>query len=235
MKLSSGEEKLGMAIFSSSSSLSIGTLHASFSGTLEYFILDFTMPGLSLATDVSASVAVLERFLPITVLKSNSEIPARNLIPSLLLFLRDPRNFTYRQHYLEVQQRGDTFNQVSMCCPGHIACQSHGDIPRLVQPVTILGKQVPQPTTMKAGTIDVDDVDEHIRTDKVELLRKRVHLSNKIGFLPGNILLHAVVSLKLVAKVLDMVHPRERVTIQKNGKNILSSPDLLTEHYTFCF
>ena len=84
----------GVKILSSISSPSIGNLHFWLSGTSEYFILAFTRLGDNLPTSTPTSAAMLAKFWPITVLKSSSEIPARNLILSFVLFLRDSRNLT---------------------------------------------------------------------------------------------------------------------------------------------
>ena len=92
-----------------------------------------------------------------------------------------------------MQAAGDAIKQVPVGSPRHLTCQSHRNIPGLVQPFTVFGEEIPQPTAMKAGTIDVDDGEENIRSDKMELLSKRVHLSNEFAFLSSDILPHAVV------------------------------------------
>ena len=124
----------------------------------------------------------------------------------------------------------DSFNEVPMGCPWQHIGQPHADIPGLIQALTGIAVQVPQPTTMKTGAVSINNCQENIRGSKVELLREGVHLTNEVALLHSNVLSHTIVRLQLVAKMLHCVNPWEGILIQKNGENVLPGPYMLAEH-----
>ena len=57
-----------------------------------------------------------------------------------------------------------------MSVPGDLKSMADSNIPCLVQALTIVGDDVPQSTSMKAYSIDVEDLHEDHGGDMVELL-----------------------------------------------------------------
>ena len=76
-----------------------------------------------------------------------------------------------------MQAVADALDQVPVGSPRHFTCQPNADIPGLEEAFTLLAVQIPQATAMKAGTVNVEDGQEHIRGGIVELLGKKIHLA----------------------------------------------------------
>ena len=98
--------------------------------------------------------------------------PSKKSDTKLVAPLKWPKEFHQPagKHHLQVQAVGDALDQVPVGSPWYFTGQPHADIPRLVEALTLLAEQIPQATAMKAGTVDVEDGQENIRSGIVELL-----------------------------------------------------------------
>ena len=74
-----------------------------------------------------------------------------------------------------------------------------------------------------------------MRVHIVKFLEERHDLSNELPSLLAQVHPHTVVQLQHVAQVLHLANPWQRNTIQQNGENILSVPNILGENETFGF
>ena len=84
---------------------------------------------------------------------------------------------------------GDVFYSVSMSGPRQVEDVPASHIPRCVKLLTTFSKYIPESRSIETSAIDVKDFHLNIRLSKMNILLKRIKLSNKLFPLDREILL----------------------------------------------
>ena len=101
--------------------------------------------------------------------------------------------------------------------------EDHPDcnIPAAIKFLTLRRVDIPGTRTIATSGVDVHKLGQDNRVSKVEFLQQGIYLSNELAPLLQDILAHGVVILQCIAKVLELVNPRQWVFIQLDWEQIL--------------
>ena len=123
---------------------------------------------------------------------------------------------------------GEWFYEVPVGTPVKVEDHPDCNIPAAIQFLTLSRVDIPGSRTIETSGVDVHKLGQDNRVSKVEFLQQGIYLSNELAPLLQDILAHGVVILQCIAKVFDLVNPRQWVSIQLDWEQIL-----FTEHNTF--